>query len=72
MGFCGSFASLIEVFEFSEKLVCSSFSGQEPTECCEWSIHTTCCIDTGSDLESDDICISLNLITSLEKVSEAN
>ncbi len=72
MCFCSSLASLIEMFEFREEFISSSFSGQEPSECCEWRIHTTCCIDARANLETYDISISLDLFASFEKIPESN
>jgi hypothetical protein len=59
------------VLEFSEKLISASFACEEPAECGEWSIHTTGCIDPRSDLESDDICIALDLLPPVEEFSES-
>jgi hypothetical protein len=72
MCFCSSLASFIEMFEFREEFISSTFSGQEPSECREWRIHTTCCIDTRTNLETYDISISLDLFASFEKVPESN
>lgn len=72
MGFGGSFSCFIQVFEFTKKFIRSSFSSKEPTKSSEWCIHTTCCIDPRSNLESDDICISFDLLSSFEKIPESN
>ena len=55
-----SFPRLVQVLEFSEKLISSSLARKEPAECCEWCIHTSGCIDPGSDLESDDISVAID------------
>lgn len=72
MDLSSSFSSFIQVFELSEKLIRSSFPSEEPTECCQGSIHTTGCIDPRSDLETDYIGISLDLLSTFEKIPESN
>lgn len=72
MDFGSSFASFIQVFEFTKKFIGSSFSSKEPTKGGKWCIHTTRCIDSRSNLESDDICISFDLLSSFEKIPESN
>lgn len=72
MSFSGSFSSFIQVFKFTKKFISSSFSSQEPTKSGEWCIHTASSIDSRSNLKSDDISVSLNLLSSFEKIPESN
>ena len=57
----GSLPRFIQVFEFTEELISSPFSGEEPAECSERCIHATCRVDPRPDLESYDIRISLRI-----------
>jgi hypothetical protein len=52
-----SFSVFIQVLELCEELIRSSISREEPSECRHRGIHTTCRIDTRTDLEPDDISI---------------
>lgn len=64
-------ACLVQVLEFCEVLVCASLTREEPTEGREWSIHATGCVDTGSDLEPDQVCIALSdLVSSCEELAQ--
>ena len=60
LGLGRSFPRLIEMFEFAEELVSPSLARKEPAKCGEWCIHTSGCIDPGSDLESDDISVAID------------
>ena len=68
----GSFPRLVEMLEFSEKLISSPFSCEEPTQCSERCIHATCCIDSRANLESYDISIALDLLSSFEEFPESH
>lgn len=59
------------MLELSEELISASLAREEPAESREWRIHTTSSIDSRSDLESDDICISLDLFPSFEESPES-
>lgn len=57
MMFGGSLACFIQMVEFLEELIGSIFSGEEPLEGSDRSIHATRSIDTRSYLKPDQVSI---------------
>ena len=72
LSFGSSLPRLIEVLEFSEELVCSSLACEEPAESGERRIHSSGRIDARTNLESDDIRISLYLFSPIQKIPESD